>query len=139
VNEAQKKAQNSVKNVHFKRLKVYNPNQNLLFEEKQIRMEKNSEQHFLTIDQTKAKIPGSHKRSLVFSFMFLNSFLTTKLDFIHQKLECTIYKRMPRSKASPETINCFNGLEMNFGYYSMHLKVKITRIGKEGCKLQIIV
>jgi hypothetical protein len=139
ITESQVNSQSSVKNSHFKRLKAYNPNQNLLFEEKQIRVEKKSEQHFLTIDQIKAKASDSHKRSLVFSFMFLNSYITTKLDFIHQRLDCTKYNRMPRVKATPQTSNCFGGLELNFGYYSMHLMVTLIRVEKEGYKSPTIV
>lgn len=127
------KKQNGVKNSHFKHLRIYNPNQSILFEEKQIRFSKKNERHFLTIDQKKARDSEIYRRSLIFSFWFLNSFMTTKLEFVHQRLDCTKFKRMPRSRPTPQVNNCFKGMELNFGYYSMHVMVRLTRNGRESC------
>lgn len=126
--ETPKPVQSSVKNTHFKHLRVYDPNQTFLFEEKQIRVDRKSEKHFLTIDQVKARDSESQRRALVFSFQYLNSYMTTKLEFLHQRLDCTKFETVSRSKPSPQTSNCFAGLEVNFGYFSVHVMVSLTRV-----------
>ena len=99
------------------------------FDQKLFKLDSQKDQFLATIDHVKGRGLQFYRRPLIFSFLTLSGYLSTKLEFINQKLDCTIFKKLTNYKPTAITSNCFKGLTLLFGYYSKHLMV--TQITKD--------
>lgn len=59
-------------------------------------------------------------------FKWGGSFVSSKLEFINQKIECVKFSRDSRTKVSPIKSDCFNNVDINFGYFSIYAKVSLV-------------